>query len=89
VGWASTTTLPLSCGDCPPPLPFLDLGAFNWVWFGLKTALIMFTFQWIRWSVPRLRMDQLMDLGWKVLVPLTLIYLFVVAAAMLVFQEVL
>jgi NADH-quinone oxidoreductase subunit H len=34
-------------------------------------------------------MDQLMDFGWKVLVPLTLIYLFVVAAAMLVFQEVL
>ncbi len=42
---------------------FLDLGTFNWVWFGLKTALIMFTFQWIRWSLPRLRMDQLMDLG--------------------------
>jgi NADH-quinone oxidoreductase subunit H len=34
-------------------------------------------------------MDQLMDLGWKVLVPITLIYLFVVAAAMLIFQEVL
>jgi NADH-quinone oxidoreductase subunit H len=48
----------------------------------------MFTFQWIRWSVPRLRMDQLMDLGWKVLVPLTLIYLFIVAAAVLILQEV-
>jgi NADH:ubiquinone oxidoreductase subunit H len=33
-------------------------------------------------------MDQLMDLGWKVLVPLTLIYLFIVAAAMLILQEV-
>jgi NADH:ubiquinone oxidoreductase subunit H len=33
-------------------------------------------------------MDQLMDLGWKVLVPLTLIYLFIVAAAVLILQEV-
>jgi NADH-quinone oxidoreductase subunit H len=88
MGLMSAITATLFLGGWQPPLPFLDLGAFNWVWFGLKTALIMFTFQWIRWSVPRLRMDQLMDLGWKVLVPLTLIYLFVVAAAMLVFQEV-
>jgi NADH-quinone oxidoreductase subunit H len=83
---AITTTLFL--GGWQPPIPFLDLGAFNWIWFGLKTALIMFTFQWIRWSIPRLRMDQLMDLGWKVLVPITLGYLFVVAAAMLILQEV-
>jgi NADH-quinone oxidoreductase subunit H len=89
MGLMSAITATLFLGGWQPPLPFLDLGAFNWVWFGLKTALIMFTFQWIRWSVPRLRMDQLMDFGWKVLVPLTLIYLFVVAAAMLVFQEVL
>jgi len=89
MGLMSAITTTLFLGGWQPPLPFLDLGAFNWVWFGLKTALIMFTFQWIRWSVPRLRMDQLMDLGWKVLVPITLIYLFVVAAAMLIFQEVL
>ncbi|HEU4492683.1 MAG TPA: NADH-quinone oxidoreductase subunit NuoH [Rubrobacteraceae bacterium] len=85
MGLMSAITATLFLGGWQPPLPFLDLGTFNWVWFGLKTALIMFTFQWIRWSVPRLRMDQLMDFGWKVLVPLTLIYLFVVAAAMLVF----
>src|SRR5919107_1247391 len=89
MGLMSAITATLFLGGWQPPLPFLDLGAFDWVWFGLKTAIIMFTFQWIRWSVPRLRMDQLMDLGWKVLVPITLLYLFVVAAAMLVFQEVL
>jgi NADH-quinone oxidoreductase subunit H len=88
MGLMSAITATLFLGGWQPPLPFLDLGIFNWVWFGLKTALIMFTFQWIRWSVPRLRMDQLMDLGWKVLVPLTLIYLFVVAAAMLILQGV-
>ena len=79
---AITTTLFL--GGWQPPLEFLDLGHFNWFWFGLKTALLTFTLQWIRWSVPRLRMDQLMDLGWKVLVPLCLVWLFVTAAAMLV-----
>jgi NADH-quinone oxidoreductase subunit H len=84
----SAITSTLFLGGWQPPIPFLDLGAFNWIWFGLKTALIMFTFQWIRWSIPRLRMDQLMDLGWKVLVPITLVYLFVVAAAMLILQEV-
>jgi NADH-quinone oxidoreductase subunit H len=88
MGLMSAISATLFLGGWQPPLPFLDLGEFNWVWFGLKTALIMFTFQWIRWSVPRLRMDQLMDLGWKVLVPLTLIYLFIIAAAMLILEEV-
>jgi NADH-quinone oxidoreductase subunit H len=76
----------LFLGGWQPPLEFLDLGTFNWVWFGLKTALLTFTFQWIRWSVPRLRMDQLMDLGWKILVPACLVWLFVVAGAMLALQ---
>ena len=67
-----------------PPLAVLDLGNFNWVWFGLKTSLIIFTFQWVRWSLPRLRMDQLMDFGWKILVPATLIWLFVTAGVMLI-----
>src|SRR5919199_46384 len=75
-------------GGWQPPLEFLDLGNFNWVWFGLKTALIMFTFLWVRWTLPRLRMDQLMDFGWKVLVPLTIVWLFVTAAAMLAFPSV-
>jgi NADH-quinone oxidoreductase subunit H len=83
MGLMSAVTTTLFLGGWQPPLEFLDLGTFNWVWFGLKTALIMFTFQWIRWTVPRLRMDQLMDLGWKVLVPLTLVWLFVTAGAML------
>ncbi|HEX2098636.1 MAG TPA: NADH-quinone oxidoreductase subunit NuoH [Rubrobacteraceae bacterium] len=74
----------LFLGGWQPPVDALDFGNFNWVWFGLKTALIMFTFQWIRWTVPRLRMDQLMDFGWKVLVPACLIWLFVTAGVMLV-----
>ena len=83
MGLMSAITTTLFLGGWQPPLEFLDLGVYNWLWFGLKTALLMFTFQWIRWTVPRLRMDQLMDLGWKVLVPITLVWLFVTAGAML------
>ncbi len=85
MGLMSAITTTLFLGGWQPPFEFLDLGAFNWFWFGAKAALIMFTFQWIRWSVPRLRMDQLMDLGWKVLVPICLLWLVVTAGAMLIF----
>ncbi|MGH3148253.1 MAG: NADH-quinone oxidoreductase subunit NuoH [Rubrobacter sp.] len=84
MGMMSAITTTLFLGGWQPPLPFLDLGPFNWFWFGIKTALIMFTFQWIRWSLPRLRMDQLMDFGWKVLVPICLVWLFITAGVMLV-----
>jgi NADH-quinone oxidoreductase subunit H len=80
----SAITAVLFLGGWQPPIEVLDLGSFNWVWFGLKTSLIIFTFQWVRWSLPRLRMDQLMDFGWKILVPLTLVWLFVTAGVMLV-----
>ncbi|TCJ19430.1 NADH-quinone oxidoreductase subunit NuoH [Rubrobacter taiwanensis] len=81
----SAVTATLFLGGWQPPLPFLDLGAFNWLWFAIKTTLLLFVFQWIRWSIPRFRMDQLMDLGWKVLIPLTLIWIFVTALWMLIF----
>ena len=84
MGLISAITVTLFLGGWQPPLEVLDLGSFNWVWFGLKTSLIIFTFQWVRWSLPRLRMDQLMDFGWKILVPATLIWLFVTAGVMLV-----
>ena len=80
----SAITVTLFLGGWQPPIEVLDLGSFNWVWFGLKTSLIIFTFQWVRWSLPRLRMDQLMDLGWKILVPATLIWLFVTAGVMMI-----
>jgi NADH-quinone oxidoreductase subunit H len=80
----SAITATLFFGGWQPPIDAVDLGNFNWVWFGLKTSLIIFTFQWVRWSLPRLRMDQLMDFGWKILVPLTLVWLFVTAGVMLI-----
>lgn len=83
----SAMSVTLFLGGWQPPIEALDLGNFNWVWFGFKTALITFTFQWIRWSVPRLRMDQLMNLGWKILVPACLVWLFVISGLVLVFPS--
>ena len=88
MGLISAITVTLFFGGWQPPFEFLDLGNFNWAWFGLKTSILVFTFQWVRWSLPRLRMDQLMDLGWKILVPACLIWLFVTAGAMILLPSV-
>ena len=52
------------------------------LWFGLKLAVLLFFFIWIRWTYPRLRYDQLMNLGWKVLLPLSLANIVVTAVAL-------
>ena len=48
-------------------------------WFFVKLVAFLFLFVWIRGTVPRVRYDQLMDLGWKVLIPLSLGWLLVLA----------
>ncbi|MFS0783842.1 NADH-quinone oxidoreductase subunit NuoH [Bacillus sp. 1P06AnD] len=60
------------------PLPFLDFipGA---IWFALKFSLVVFCLIWLRASFPRIRADQLMEFGWKVLLPLALANIFITA----------
>ena len=53
---------------------------FPMLWFLGKTLVFLFIYVWFRAALPRLRYDQLMDLGWKVLIPLSLGWLLVVAA---------
>lgn len=52
-------------------------------WFGLKLFAFLFTFVWLRATLPRYRYDQLMDLGWKRLIPLSLVWLLFVAVTRL------
>lgn len=58
----------------------------GWVWMFLKVYFMIFVIMWIRWTYPRIRVDQLMAFGWKVLVPLSLANIFVTGVAMKAFQ---
>ncbi len=51
--------------------------AFELASFSLKMVFFLWFFVWVRWTIPRFRYDQLMDLGWKVMLPLALVNLFV------------
>ncbi|MBC7202108.1 MAG: NADH-quinone oxidoreductase subunit NuoH [Pusillimonas sp.] len=64
-------------------LPIIDIAPFTWIpgwlWLGLKTFFVVSLFVWFRATFPRYRYDQIMRLGWKVFIPLTGIWLVVVA----------
>jgi NADH-quinone oxidoreductase subunit H len=64
-------------------IPFLE-PMFAWVpqlgWLAFKVSLLLFIFLWLRATFPRYRYDQIMRLGWKVLIPLTILWVFVVGA---------
>ena len=66
--------------------PLFDFAPFNWiptfVWLLLKIAFVLFLFLWFRATFPRYRYDQIMRLGWKVFIPITLVWILVVGAIM-------
>ncbi|WP_166024959.1 MULTISPECIES: NADH-quinone oxidoreductase subunit NuoH [Streptomyces] len=80
---AVATTLFLGGWRAPYPVSTFWEGAnHGWwpmLWFVLKVQLLLFLFIWLRGSLPRVRYDQLMKLGWKVLIPVSVIWLMVVA----------
>jgi len=75
----SILTALLFMGGWASPLALLD-GVPGWIWLGAKTFFMLSVFIWVRASFPRYRYDQIMRLGWKVFIPLILVYLVIVAA---------
>jgi NADH-quinone oxidoreductase subunit H len=77
----STLCATMFLGGWESPLPFAP---FTWIpgilWLALKMAFFMFTYFWFRATFPRYRYDQIMRLGWKVFIPLTLIWIVVIGA---------
>ena len=71
-------------------LPPLDIAPFNWIpgpiWLAAKIAFCLFFFLWVRAAFPRYRYDQLMRLGWKVFLPISLIAVVVVAGVLVAFD---
>jgi len=49
--------------------------------FGAKTGFFLVVYVWVRWTLPRFRFDQLMELGWKIMLPVALAYIMVIAVA--------
>ncbi len=68
-------------GGWLPPIGLLGFVP-GWIWLGLKTFFVVSMFVWIRGTFPRFRYDQIMRLGWKIFIPVTLVWLLVVGAWM-------
>ncbi|MGI9302638.1 MAG: NADH-quinone oxidoreductase subunit NuoH [Gammaproteobacteria bacterium] len=81
-GWLS----PLEgWADSSFDIPVIGLLLGNGVhWFLIKTSFFLFVFLWLRATFPRYRYDQIMRLGWKVFIPITLVWIFVEGAAVAV-----
>ena len=73
----STLTVLLFLGGWLPPLGFLDFIP-GWIWLAIKVFVVVTMFLWVRATFPRFRYDQIMRLGWKVFIPVTLVWLVVV-----------
>ncbi|NLA28262.1 MAG: NADH-quinone oxidoreductase subunit H, partial [Propionibacterium sp.] len=78
---AVSVTLFLGGYNAPWPLngTFLDQGWWGLLWFILKVQIMIFTVAWVRAAVPRVRYDQMMRLGWKVLIPANLAWIVMLA----------
>mgnify|MGYP005751302527 FL=1 len=84
---SSLTTILFLGGWFPP----FDIVFFNiipgFIWFFLKVCVILFLFVWIRATLPRYRYDQLMRLGWKVFLPISLFWIVVTSSYLFFFEK--
>ena len=87
---ALATTLFLGGWHALPGLGFTEQwlgGWFTLIWFFAKVNFFFFIFMWLRGTLPRLRYDQFMKFGWKVLIPVSLIWILIVASLRVLQQE--
>ena len=75
-------------GDPIPASPSWWKTLLTFAAFGVKTSFFVLVFIWVRWTLPRFRYDQVMHLGWKVMLPTALTYVMLVAATVLVLDEI-
>ena len=73
----STLCVLMFLGGWLSPVAFLDWIP-GWIWLAIKTFVVVTMFLWVRATFPRYRYDQIMRLGWKIFIPITLIWLVVV-----------
>jgi NADH-quinone oxidoreductase subunit H len=82
----SLTTVLFLGGWYPP----FQLVPFTWipgfVWFSIKSVFVLFGFIWVRVAYPRYRYDQLMRLGWKIFLPLSLAFVLTISALLIFFN---
>jgi NADH-quinone oxidoreductase subunit H len=71
---------PITIGDTSLDIPLVPNGLEGTVWFTLKLFIFLYVYVWLRATLPRLRYDQLMDLGWKVMIPVALGWFLLLAA---------
>ena len=79
---ALATTLFLGGYHAPPGLGFTEAwlgGWFTGIWFFSKVLVFFFVFVWLRGTLPRLRYDKFMQFGWKILIPVSILWILVVA----------
>jgi len=85
----SSMTVILFMGGWLPPFDIFPLNAVPGViWFVIKIIFILFLFIWVRGTFPRYRYDQLMRLGWKIFLPLSLLWVVLTAGFLIIFDMV-